>query len=459
MTDASAADAPLAASLGRRVAAFAWDEVSERAAEVARKCFADTVGVTLAGSQGPEATIVAAVHGPSSGDALVVGRSTRLAPLEAAIVNGTASHALDFDDFSGTLGGHQSAPITSALLALASGREVSGRDLLTAYVVGCEVTILLAPVVHPHHYDKGWHPTATLGVFGTAAACARLLDLDAERTTIALAIAASLASGLKANFGTMTKPLHVGLTARSGLMAALLAAEGMTANPEVLEHHQGFLEVFNGPGRYDVTGVIERFAAPLKLEEDSIVIKRYACCGSTHAAVDAARAIARRPDHDPAEIRSVTIRTPMQRLRHTDRARPSTALAAKFSVQYVTVRALLDGAVKVTDFGPERVTEPRVTDLLERVSAVAVEPDPQGISDWGAEVVVTYADGREIVETVRDVADRGGAFAMPWAEVEEKFLDCARGVIASDVASRLLARLRAIDEEPDVRELLPLMAP
>lgn len=452
-------DPALAIALARRIVAFRDEDVTEHADEVARKCLVDTVGVTIAGASGPEVDIVAAVHGSGQGDAIALGRQERFAPLDAALMNGTASHALDFDDFSGTLGGHQSAPVTSALLAIASTSPVTGRDLLTAYVVGCEVSILLATAVHPHHYDKGWHPTATLGVFGTAAASAKLLGLDVERTATALAIAASLASGIKANFGTMTKPLHVGLTARAGLMAALLASEGFTANTGAFEHHQGFFEVFNGSGRYDADGLVERFASPLKLEEDSIVIKRYACCGSTHAAIDAARALVQRPGYDPSRIRSIRVGTPMQRLRHTDRPRPATPLEGKFSVQYVVVRALLDGAVRVGDFDPARILQPEVTELLSRLTAHAVEPDAGVIGDWGAEVEVTLDDGSSLVETVRDVADRGGARQMPWHEVADKFRDCCRGRLEHEAVDRLLHGFAEVGGLQDVGQLLERARP
>lgn len=449
-------EVPLAVGLGHLVAAFGADAVPEHVAEIARRCLVDTVGVTLAGSAEQEARIVAAVHGSTEGDAVVLGRPERVGALEAALVNGTAAHALDFDDLSGVLGGHPSAPVVSALLALASRRRVRGEDLLTAYLVGCEVSILLAPAVNPHHYDKGWHPTATLGVFGTAAACAKLLALDGEQTATALAIAASMASGVKANFGTMTKPLHVGLTARSGLTAALLAAEGFSANHDIFEHHQGFLEVFNGPGAFDANGVRERFASPFKMGEDSIIIKRYACCGSTHAAIDVARALAERPDHDVAGIRSVTIRMPLQRLRHTDRPRPTTALEGRFSVQYVTARALLDGDVRVADFHPDRVTDAAVTELLPRITTESIEPGQDGVGEWGAQVVVSASDGREVVETVGDISARGSAGRIAWDDIERKFLDCARGVLLDDTAARLLAGLRGIDTVEDVGELIGL---
>lgn len=450
------ADPSIAVGLGRLVAAFSPDAVSERAAEVARKCLVDTIGVALAGSSEPETRIVAAIHGSSQGDAVVLGRPERAGALEAALVNGMAAHALDFDDMSEVLGGHPSAPVVAALLALASHRSSTGAEFLTAYIVGCEVSISLAPAVHPHHYDKGWHPTATLGVFGVAAACANLLGLSAEETATALAISASMSSGLKANFGTMVKPLHVGLTARSGLTAALLAAEGFSANLDAFEHHQGFFEVFNGPGTYDASAVLGRFANPIKLGEESIVIKRYACCGSTHAAIDGARSIAARPDHDPFGIRSVKIRMPMQRLRHTDRSHPVTALDGRFSVQYLAARALLDGDVLLGDFRSGRVVEDSVIELLARTSAISIEPGEDGVGEWGAEVTVDYEDGHRVVETIADITARGSAVHIPWDGIESKFFDCARGVLTDAAADRLLRGLRGIESVQDVGRLIGL---
>lgn len=444
----------LAAALAARIVAFGREDVTELAATTARKSIVDTVGVTLAGSGEEAVRLVNSVHvSHGSGPATLLGRTGGAPPMDAALVNGTASHVLDFDDFSAVLGGHHSAPITSALLAASAGRRASGSEFLTAYVVGSEVTILLATGVHPHHYDKGWHPTATLGVFGTTAAVARLLELSVDQTTRALALATSLASGIKANFGTMTKPLHVGLTARAGLMAALLAEQGFTANPGAFEHHQGFLEVFNGRGTYDIAGLMERFAAPLQLESDSVALKQYPCCGSTHAAVAAARRLHATSGHDATTIRRIDIQQPAARFRHTDNPRPMTALQAKFSTQYVVVRSLLDGSVGLADFEPERIAEPAVAALLDRLEANGVEPSAEHLGPWGAQVAVTYSDGDgERTETalIHNMAGRSGRDAMTWDEVHEKFVDCATGVLPESRISALFDALRDIDEISDV---------
>src|SRR4029077_17449907 len=194
------------------------------------------------------------------GPALLFGTGQRIDVLSAALINGVAAHALDFDDCHNTLGGHPSAPILPALWAIGAG--ITGKAFIAAYAAGVETECKLARAVHFHHYEKGWHPTATLGTFGAAAACAHLLRLSPDNTATALALAASMASGIKANFGTMTKPFHVGHAARNGLFAALLAEEGMTANHGALEHKQGFFAVFNGEGHFDADRILAEWAKP-----------------------------------------------------------------------------------------------------------------------------------------------------------------------------------------------------
>ena len=216
----------IAESLAERIVCVRYDVLPEDAVHWARVAILDTVGCTLAGASEPCARIVARVTA-SNGPCLVFGTDQRMAPLDAALINGTASHALDFDDCSDTLGGHPSAPILPALFALSETRAVDGRAFVAAYVAGWETETRIARGINFHHYEKGWHPTATIGVFGSTAACCHLLGLAPDVTAKALGLAASFASGVKANFGTMSKPLHVGHCSRNGMLAALLAADGL----------------------------------------------------------------------------------------------------------------------------------------------------------------------------------------------------------------------------------------
>jgi 2-methylcitrate dehydratase PrpD len=289
---------------------------------------------------------IAAAPGPS----LVFGGKRRVDPLSAALINGTAAHALDYDDCSNSMGGHPSAPILPALIALGEQYGKSGRDILAAYVIGFEVEAHIGRAVHLHHYEKGWHPTATLGVFGSAAACAKLLGLDAQRTAIALSIAASFSSGLKANFGSMVKPLHVGHCSRNGIYATLLAREGFSSGAEVFEHKQGFLNVFNGAGTYDTDKLFAGWAQPYDIVRPGIGFKQYPCCASTHPGIDCMLELHKTHALKADQVERIESWTHRRRLEHTNRPDPRSALDAKFSVQYTLARALIHGFVSMDHF-------------------------------------------------------------------------------------------------------------
>src|SRR6202030_2001731 len=242
----------------------------------------------------------------------------------------------------------------------------SGRDLALAYVVGYEAECRIARGVHFHHYDKGWHPTATIGIFGTVAAAGGPRSLAVEQTAVALGLAASLASGLKANFGTMTKPLHVGHASRNGLLAALLAADGFTANAGAIEHKQGFLHVFNGQGNFDADAILRDWGQPWDIVQPGVAIKQYPCCGSTHPAVDAMLTLVREHGLTPAMVERVDSWTHPWRLAHTNRPDPQSELDAKFSVQYCLARALLDRRVSLEHFEGDSFRDPAIRALLQR---------------------------------------------------------------------------------------------
>jgi 2-methylcitrate dehydratase PrpD len=373
-------------------------------------------------------------------------------------VNGTASHALDFDDCSNTLGGHPSAPILPGLFALADAMPVSGRDFIAAYVAGFETETRIARAVNFHHYDKGWHPTATLGVFGAAAAASRLLGLTAAQTATALAIAASFASGLKANFGTMTKPLHVGQCAHNGVMAAMLAREGMTASHDVFEHRQGFFEVFNGAGNYDAGAVLRDWAEPLDIITPGIAIKRYPCCGSTHPAIDAMLDLVQAHGLTPDNVAHVVSWTHPRRLAHTNRPTLRSALDAKFSVQYCLARALVDGRVILSQFDDGAYLDSAVAEVMTRIEAA---PHPQmslaSSAHFGAEVTVTTTDGRRLAKTVDIALGRTSANPLPPAALEAKYRDCAGRALTADAVDRshdLLADLETLDRVAALGDIL-----
>src|SRR3984957_16461331 len=448
----------IATELARRIRAFTYDGLPDAALEWAKTGILDTVGVTLAGSAEPCAQIMLRVC-TATGPALVFGSAQRLSVMDAALVNGTASHALDFDDCSNTLGGHPSVPILPGLFALADAMPVSGRDFLAAYVAGFETETRIARAVNFHHYDKGWHPTATLGIFGATAAASRLLELTQDQTATALAIAASFSSGLKANFGTMTKPLHVGHCARNGVMAAMLAREGMTANHDAFEHRQGFFEVFNGAGNYDADAVLRDWADPLDIITPGIAIKSYPCCGSTHPAIDAMLWLVEHHDLTPDRVERVVSRTHQRRLRHTNRPHLRSALDAKFSVQYCLARALVDRRVVLSQFEGEAHDDPDVRTLMARIEAL---PQPDKIPDdgehFGADVEVFTKDGAHFAHSVPRPLGRTSANPLPQPRLEAKFLDCTQRSVTPSAAGHALELLRRFDTVSRAADLTDILA-
>jgi len=443
--------------LAERANAIRLEQLSPVGQSTACEAILDTIGVTLAGAREDCSRIMRAASGiAASGPASLMGTAETTSILDAALVNGTAAHALDFDDCNNTMGGHPSAPIVPALWALGERENASGQAVLEAYLTGFEVETRIGRAVNFHHYEKGWHPTATLGTFGAAAATARLLQLDVNAFANALAIAASMAAGIKANFGTMTKPAHVGLCNRNGLHAALLAAEGLSANPGALEDAQGFLDVYNGAGNFDAGKLLDGFAAPFDIEEPGVAFKRHPCCASTHPALDALLNIFAEHKIKASDIVAIRSWTHPRRLRHTNRPDPKSGLDGKFSVQYCLARAALEGVVRTDHFSDEAVRDPATRAYMTRIHAA---PHPDAIMEttehFYADIRVTMADGRVFDAHIDRPLGRDRDHPLPPGALEAKFIGCATQVVDEPTAQMMsaaildlgaLASIRAIGE-------------
>ena len=447
----------LARDLADRIVGVAFEDLPDEAVQASKNAALDTIGVILAGALSGPTKAVAAASGidRSGGPCLVMGGGYRTNMLDAAMINGTASHALDFDDCNNTLGGHPTVPILPGLWAYGETMGASGRQIVEAYVIGVETECKFAQAVNFHHYEKGWHPTATLGIFGAAAANSRLAGLDADKTATALAIAASMASGLKANFGTFTKPYHVGHCTRNGLMAVRLAAEGLTANHDVFEHHQGYLEVYNGAGTYDISRALLGWADPYDVVEPGIAVKMHPCCASTHPAIDAM--IHMRKEHGLTldNVKSVRSWTHPRRLKHTNRPTPKTGFDGKFSVQYVVTRALQNGAISLNDFSDERVNEPIIQKFL--AEKMLAEPHPQTRNDvknvYFAELTVETTDGRTLTHYVDAPVGRDRHHPLPDGALVAKFRDCASQILDKSAIADVERMLLDLDAITDINEV------
>ena len=415
--------------------------------ERATRAVIDTVGVAIAGRREPCFTILADTLGvrTDAGEATVLPTRTKTSAGQAALLNGTAGHALDFDDVTDELKGHPSVVLVSALLALAEARGSTGRDFLEAYIVGFETACAIARglPVQPH-YRRGWHATATVGVVAAAAGAGRLLGLDEERMRNALGTAASMASGSRQNFGTMTKPLHAGLAARDAVLAAQLAANGFTADQAQLEGPLGF---FNQYGSDPDLAIVERsLAQPDLLLTQGVGVKKYPCCYETHRSADAALALYARGVRG-SDVRLVRVTVEPGGLQAIIHHRPTTGLQGKFSDEYVVAACLLDGAVKLATFTDFAVRRVEAQDLLRRVEIQEAETPPVGPADFEhayATVEVTLADG-SIVHERCDVPRGDGRAPLSADEIEAKFRDCLEFAESEWDADALLRRLKGLD--------------
>jgi 2-methylcitrate dehydratase PrpD len=418
----------------------------------------DIVACMIAGAK-DEATlrVAHAAAGWGAGACSIVGQGSSLPAPAAALVNGTAAHALDYDDNFHPMAGHATAVLAPAILALAEERRASGQALLDAYIVGLEVQARVGEGVNLVHYERGWHSTSTIGVFGAAAACARLLGLDAKRVSAALSLAFSMAGGSKLQFGTMAKPMHAGLAAQHGVMAAALAASGVTGIAEPLEGPWGFRDLFAGttsPGFQDQT------AGALAIERYGLKAKIHPCCASAHCALDALLSLRQEHGFSPAQVERIEVLVNRMSYDNLMYANPHTELEARFSMHWCMTLALLNGRLALADFTAAALRRTEVRAWLPRIAMRHTEPGREHpLKDNGREpglVAVLLKDGRRLE---RYAQHPKGSLQAPLeaGELDAKFDDCTHGRIAAASAAKLLSMLGALEHLADVRSLMRLL--
>ena len=448
--------------LGDFVAGLDHAVLTEEVLVALKRAVLDCLAVIVGGSGEEVARKVVGLvtREAPDGPASVVGSRRRTSLAGAALANGTMGHALDYDDVSWTMFAHATAPVLPAVLAISEWKGHGGRDLLLAFLAGLEVEMKLGAAAAPVHYEAGWHSTGTLGTFGAAAGAAKALGLDATGVQTALGIAASRASGLRENFGTMTKPLHVGFAARDGLEAALLASLGVTSGGAAIAGSFGFLDVL-APGHGGVDGLLERLGNPFDMVEPGLAYKLYPSCGDTHAGVDAVLSLRGEHGLDPEHIVRVKCGiTPLAatNLVHSD---PKTPLAAKFSMEYCLAAALVRGRLGLQEFLPDAVVDPAIRSLLERVEVRAhprlSSPDEVSICT-PAIVEIETADGRVLekgVWTMRGHPEN----PLSAMELGDKFRACAEGVLAPAAAERAIDLIDRLETVATLSDLVDALTP
>jgi 2-methylcitrate dehydratase PrpD len=450
---------PAAARLGGFIASAPHDQAPQ-AQERARTAFLDTIGCMLLGAPSAPARIArAAMAAWGQGDAVVVGTGQTAPAPWAALANGTAAHAYDLDDYEDPGNTHPSAVLVSALLALAAERETGGAELLDAYIVGLEAIMRLGEAVNYSHYDLGWHSTRTLGTIGAAAAAARLMRLDAGRAAHAVSLATSMGGGYTSQFGTTAKPLHAGLAAQGGLMAASLAAAGATSGAGALDGPVSLASLMAAPGeaRFDS---LDRLGAPWGIEQHGLSIKIHSSCGYTHRAIDGALRLRAQNRIEPGEIAAIRIGLveAHRAILPFDAAR--TPAEALFSVPHTVALALVRGAVTPADFTDAAVADPAIRALAAKVTVETRKPRAPGINmdpDDPDPVEITLTGGSVLTTAV---AASKGTPSDPLSpeEVLAKFRRCAAVSVAADRAEAIAETCARLERLADARELTVLLS-
>lgn len=443
----------LTRQLGEFIAGSGGLEMPEAVRRTVRNGFVDTVATMLAGRAEPVTAIVQrfAQSPLAVQEASILFGPLRSSARNAALVNATAGHALDYDDVA--LQGHPSVVLVPALLAEGERLGASGRELMRAYVVGYETWAELIGRDEDLHHLKGWHPTAVFGTVATAAAVAALRGLDAPASSHALGLAASMAAGLTANFGSMAKPFHAGQAAAHGIDAVNLAAAGMTAAPDVLEHRTGFLAALSPKGRVRLEPLARPLGQELRIADLGLTIKKYPMCFATHRTIDALLDLAKAHDIAPDAVEEVRATVGVAQASMLRNHAPKRALEAKFSLEFAVAAALLARRVGLAQLQDDFVCRLDVQALMERVriatthTSCAYEPT-LAASD---RVVVRLRDGRRF-DSGEICGTRGDARTpLDDAELQAKFRDCCEGVDDLDTG-RLLESLLQLERLADVRQ-------
>lgn len=442
------------AELAERSMALRFTDLPDDVVELGRQCMLDFLGVTLAGSREECATIVfeelASLAGPAGTGATLLGRRERLGARDAAVVNGTAAHALDYDDVNQSLFGHPTVPVLPGLLALAETTGASGLAVLCAFVAGYEAECAVGRALGGEHYQRGFHSTATVGTFGATVACCHLLGLDPVRAEMALGIAATEAAGLKSMFGTMCKPLHAGLASAAGLFAARLAARGFTSAAGAIEGVQGFAET-HAVGFDPARGLAE---PPGGWFLRSHLFKYHAACYETHSAIEGLRSIRLEEHLAPEDVESVTIHANGAQMRMCAIEEPKSGLEAKFSLRHTAAMVLAGrDTSSIEAFGDATAVDPELLGLRSKITVV---PDREAPGPTPVEV--RTVDGRLLCRA-HDTWTPEADLSNQAARISAKFGSLADPVIGRRATEPVAEMVAEFERLGDLFELLAALRP
>jgi 2-methylcitrate dehydratase PrpD len=433
----------LTARLGSFIAGTDAKKIPDEAFEHAKVAFLDWVAVTVAGKDDPLVRKLIDYADTMGGNeqATILGHGMKKSVSQAALINGSASHALDYDDTLPSFLGHPSVTLFPSLLALGEWQEKSGENFLAAYLIGLQVGITIAQCAGMEHYMAGWHGTSTIGHLASAAGCAWLLGLDAKHAAYALGIGATQSSGLKRVFGTMCKPFHAGRSSQAGLMSALLAQQGFTSAEDVLEGPHGFFQVLHGNGNEEPA---ERLGEEWGVEDLSQ--KYHASCHATHSPLEATLTIVEKEKVSLEEIEGIHVQSSQLALDAAGKKEASTGLEGKFCIPYCVANALVTGQTGNQAFTDEKVRDPGVKALMAKIS-VALDPEMKTLE---SRVEMKTKDGK-VYSAFTDVLKEIPALETKKERVKSKYFDLCGPVIGTEKTGELAERILGLEKLSNVR--------
>ncbi len=437
---------PLTAEIAAWLAGLETDEISSEALTWAKHALLDWFGVTIAGANEPLVDILVDLYADGAGGTTVVGRGAKATMENAVLINGSTSHALDYDDVNGRLGGHPTVPVAPVVLALGEHLGARGRDILAAFVAGTEVECLIGDMGARGHYQQGFHATATIGTFGAASAASKLLGLNEKQIRNALGIAASQAAGLKSNFGTMTKPFHAGKAAMNGLMAARMAAKGFTANEAVIECAQGMADVM-------MPGFQAGFTAPNPAGYFAVqqtLFKYHAACYLTHASINAIGELRDKHGIGLDDLQAMTLQIDPGHLTVCNIPDPTTGLEIKFSIRHCAAMALagMDTSALAT-YSDENAADARLAAARAKIDLETTTD----VERHAARVLLTLRDGRTL-EAHSDAGVPAADTDEQWTKLSAKFDSLCRPVIGGERADALKQGIVDLADASDIAGLM-----
>jgi 2-methylcitrate dehydratase PrpD len=423
----------------------------------------DYAGVVFAGIDEESARLVRKTIESMGGKphAAIWGTGNKTSVMLAAMANGTAAHSLDFDDTNALMIAHPSIQLLPGLFALGEYNRLSGFEILASYVIGFETGAALGIALNPRHAAQGWLPIGTIGPLMQAAACSRLLNLDSKKTQMAIGIATNIASGIRCNNGTMAKPFLAGHAASDGVLAAVLAREGMTASPAALEDRYGYFENFSRGDPADLERASNALGERFHIIDSGISFKLYPCCAGAHVAIDCALEIAQHYSPLPDKIDAISVSIHSGTKIVLIHPRPKTVAQARFSLEYCVSRAIIDHRMGPEQFSQQKIDDPTVQSLIEKVKPryydAPVTTDDLAQSRFPVEIQVSMKDG-SIFLSRAEYAKGTPNNPLSLTELEEKFRRCCSSKLSDSQIMKALDQLRNFGQLKDVAGMIPIFS-